>query len=162
MPESAPLYDLMVLLSTSADDGARQKILADVEKAIADGGGTIELKQDWGLRGLAYEIGHVRDAEYHLLQFSGPPALVEALAYNLKITDGVLRHRIIKVLPGTPPAPEPTTAEPPAEVVAESEAAEAVEAEAPAPAEVPPAEAPAAEAPAAEAPESAEAPASAS
>jgi small subunit ribosomal protein S6 len=163
MPKSAPLYDLMVLLSTSADDGARQKILADVEKAIADGGGTIELKQDWGIRSLAYEIVHTGDAEYHLLQFSGPPALVEALGYNLKITDGVLRHRIIKVLPGTPPAPEPSAAAPPAETAAgagagaESEPAEAIEAEAAAPAE-----APAAEAPAAEAPESAEAPASAS
>ena len=47
---------------------------------------------------------HTADAEYHLLQFSGPPALVETLSYNLKITDGVVRHRIIKVTPGTPAA----------------------------------------------------------
>jgi small subunit ribosomal protein S6 len=159
MAKSAPLYDLMVLLTTSVEDGARAKILADVEKAIADGGGTIELKQDWGVRGLAYEIAHTGDAEYHLLQFSGPPALVENLAYNLKITDGVLRHRIIKVLPGTPPAPEPSAAAPVEATAPEAEAPEAAaqeEAAAPAPVEAPPAEPPAAEAP-----ESAEAPASA-
>jgi small subunit ribosomal protein S6 len=143
MAKPAPLYDLMVLLATSVEDDRRAKILADVEQAIADGGGTIELKQDWGLRTLAYEIAHTPDAEYHLLQFSGPPALVESLGYNLKITDGVLRHRIIKVLPGTPPAPEPAAADAPA-AVAESEPPEPVADEAPV-----------------AAPESAEAPASA-
>jgi len=139
MAKPAPLYDLMVLLATSVEDDRRAKILADVEQAIADGGGTIELKQDWGLRTLAYEIAHTPDAEYHLLQFSGPPALVESLGYNLKITDGVLRHRIIKVLPGTPPAPEPASAEAPA-AAAESEpeaAAEAAPAAAPESAETP-------------------------
>lgn len=109
----APLiYDLVVLLSTSAEDDRRARILADVEQTIADNGGSIELKQEWGVRRLAFEIAHTADAEYHLLQFSGPPALVETLSYNLKITDGVVRHRIIKVTPGTPPPPEPTLHEP--------------------------------------------------
>jgi small subunit ribosomal protein S6 len=112
MAQLPPIYDLMVLLSTSAEDERRARILADVEQTIADNGGAIELKQQWGVRRLAFEIAHTADAEYHLLQFSGPPALVEALSYNLKITDGVLRHRIIKVTPGTPPPPEPTMQEP--------------------------------------------------
>ncbi len=112
MAQLPPIYDLMVLLATSADDERRARILADVEQSIADGGGTVELKQDWGVRRLAFEIDHTGDADYHLLQFSGPPALVETLSYNLKITDGVLRHRIIKVTPGTPPPPEPTLQEP--------------------------------------------------
>jgi small subunit ribosomal protein S6 len=150
MAKPATIYDLVLLLSTSADDARRAKILADVEKTIADGGGTIELKQAWGVRNLSYEIAHVGDAEYQLLQFSGPPALVETLAYNLKITDGVMRHRIIKVTPGTPAPPEPSAHEPAAAVesAAEPEAATAPEAAA-AP------EAPAAPADAAEAPVSA-------
>jgi small subunit ribosomal protein S6 len=112
MAQLPPIYDLMVLLSTSVEDERRARILADVEQTIADNGGAIELKQEWGVRRLAFEIAHTADAEYHLLQFSGPPALVETLSYNLKITDGVLRHRIIKVTPGTPPPPEPTAQEP--------------------------------------------------
>ncbi len=112
MAQLPPIYDLMVLLATSAEDERRARILADAEQTIADGGGTVELKQDWGVRRLAFEIDHTADADYHLLQFSGPPAVVETLSYNLKITDGVLRHRIIKVTPGTPPPPEPTLQEP--------------------------------------------------
>lgn len=112
MAQLPPIYDLMVLLATSVEDERRARILADVEQTIADNGGAIELKQEWGVRRLAFEIAHTPDAEYHLLQFSGPPALVETLSYNLKIADGVLRHRIIKVTPGTPPPPEPTLHEP--------------------------------------------------
>ncbi len=118
MAQLPPIYDLVVLLSTSVEDERRARILADVEQTIADNGGSIELKQEWGVRRLAFEIAHIGDAEYHLLQFSGPPALVETLSYNLKITDGVLRHRIIKVTPGTPPPPEPTLQEPAATVAA--------------------------------------------
>lgn len=112
MAKLTPIYDLMVLLRTSIEDDRRAKILADVEQTIADGGGKVELKQEWGVRNLSYEIDHIRDAEYDLLQFSGPASLVETLSYNLKITDGVLRHRIIKVAPGTPPPPEPSVAAP--------------------------------------------------
>jgi small subunit ribosomal protein S6 len=129
MAQLPPIYDLMVLLSTSVEDERRARILADVEQTIADNGGKIELTQQWGVRRLAFEIDHTGDAEYHLLQFSGPPALVETLSYNLKIMDGVLRHRIIKVTPGTPPPPEPTLQEPvPAAAVEPEPAATGAEA----------------------------------
>ena len=118
MAKLPPIYDLMLMLRTSAEDERRAKILADVEKAIADGGGKVEVKQAWGVRGLAFEIDHIADAEYHLLQFTGPASIVEPLSYNLKIDDAVLRHRIIKVTPGTPPPPEPTLREQPVEAPA--------------------------------------------
>jgi small subunit ribosomal protein S6 len=101
------IYDLMVMLSSSADEERRAKILADVEEMITAGGGQIERNDDWGMRTLAYEIRHQTDAEYHLLQFTAPASLLEPMTYSLKILDGVLRFRIIKVLPGTPPPPEP-------------------------------------------------------
>ena len=100
------MYDLVLLLSTAAPEEQRAKILADVEREIDAAGGSIEKNADWGTRPLAYQINHQADAEYHLLQFEAPPSLLENLSYNLRIADGVVRHRIIKVLPGTPPAPE--------------------------------------------------------
>jgi small subunit ribosomal protein S6 len=106
MAEQAPLYDLTLLLSTSAPDEERSRILSEVEAAISSGGGSIERNQDWGTRPMTYRIAHQSDAEYHLLQFTGPPSLLESLNHSLRIADGVLRFRIIKVVPGTPPAPE--------------------------------------------------------
>jgi small subunit ribosomal protein S6 len=105
MATEAPIYDLTLLLSTDADEDQRKKVLADVETAITTAGGSIERNDDWGRRPLAYEIRHQPEAEYHLLQFRAPGAMIEELSHTLRITDGVLRFRVIKVRPGTPPAP---------------------------------------------------------
>lgn len=106
MPEHARLYDLMLVLSMTAEDERRAKILADVESQITSGGGAVERKDDWNRRPLAYEINHQAEGEYHLFQFTGPTTLLEALSHNLRIDDAVLRFRIIKVVPGTPPPPD--------------------------------------------------------
>jgi small subunit ribosomal protein S6 len=106
MAEQAPLYDLMLVLSTAVEDERRAKILTDVEAQITGGGGSLQRNDNWRHRPLAYEIRHQSEGEYHLLQFNGPPPLLETLSHNLRIDDAVLRFRIIKVLPGTPPAPD--------------------------------------------------------
>jgi small subunit ribosomal protein S6 len=106
MAAQAPLYDLMVLLSTSAPEEQRAKILADVESRITNADGSIERTDDWGQRPLAFRIQHQPDADYHLLQFKAPPTLIEPLSHDLRITDGVVRFRVIKNLPGTPAAPD--------------------------------------------------------
>ena len=106
MPERARLYDLMLVLSMTAEDERRAKILADVESQITSGGGAVERNDDWNRRPLAYEINHQTEGEYHLFQFTGPTPLLEALSHNLRIDDAVLRFRIIKVVPGTPPPPD--------------------------------------------------------
>jgi small subunit ribosomal protein S6 len=106
MAAEAPLYDLVLLLSPAAPEEQRAKILADVESQITNASGSIERKDDWGQRPLAYRIQHQPDADYHLLQFKAPPTLIETLSHDLRITDGVVRFRVIKNLPGTPPAPD--------------------------------------------------------
>jgi ribosomal protein S6 len=137
MPEQARLYDLMLVLSMNAEDERRAKILADVEAQITSGGGAIERNDDWHNRPLAFEINHQAEGEYHLLQFTGPTALLDDLSHTLRIDDAVLRFRIIRVLPGTPPAPD---------------SAPPVMAGTPAPAPAPPAPAPVAAAAPAPAP----------
>jgi small subunit ribosomal protein S6 len=132
MTASAPIYDLVLLLDLSVEDAQRAKIVSDARDAITADGELLG-DQAWGTRALAYEIGHREQAEYHLLQFSGPPSLIAALEHTLRITDGVIRHRTIKLPAGstavaaTPPpaAPAPAAAEPaaPAEPAASSEPA---------------------------------------
>jgi small subunit ribosomal protein S6 len=106
MPEHAPTYDLMLLLSNQGEDEERARILTEVESAISTGGGEVVRRDDWGNRPLTFKINHQREADYHLLQFTGPTSLLETLSHNLHIADGVLRFRIIKVTHGTPPAPD--------------------------------------------------------
>ncbi len=125
----APTYDLVLLLDPKAEDETRAKIVADAKSAI-EAQGDLLRHDDWGERPLAYPIDKKASAEYHLLQFhAGTPELLSGLDRTLRITDGVVRFRIIKLKPGVPDAPDmPAASAPPVE--------------APAPADTPAAEQP--------------------
>jgi small subunit ribosomal protein S6 len=140
------LYDLTLLLDPNAPDDRHREILGNVNSAI-EGKGKLVGQHDWGMRRLAFEMDHRADAAYHLFQFEGEKELLDQLDNTLKITDGVLRHRIIKVKPGTPPPPTPRP-EPPRGARAPEDAGGAVAARAaadapPAPSEEPEQAAPA-------------------
>lgn len=113
MPAHDPLYDLVLMLDSAAPEDQRQKVLSGVEATITAGGEIVNT-QDWGVRQTAFEIRHKSDAEYHLLQFHGTRDVLETLQRTLRISDGVVRFRIIKLAPGTPappanrPEPRPT------------------------------------------------------
>ena len=102
----APTYDLVLLLDTQAEENARTKIVADA-RATIEGEGELLRHDEWGERPLTYPIERKASAEYHLLQFhAGQPELLSGLDRTLRITDGVLRFRIIKLAPGVPDAPD--------------------------------------------------------
>jgi small subunit ribosomal protein S6 len=121
MPAQNPTYDLMLLLDTAAADEQRAKVLEESERLLESNGATIVSKHDWGVRRTAFEIRHKNDAEYHLLQFEGGPEVPAAIGRYLRITDGVVRFRVIKLRAGLPPVPDlRASAETAPEVPAES------------------------------------------
>lgn len=120
-------YDLILMLDPNAPEGRDEQILGDVEGAIGAGGALIGERQDWGLRRMTFEIDHRPEAAYYLYQFEGDNALLDRLNHMLKITDGVLRFRIIKLRAGTPAPPPPR---PPAERPREARGSERVAARA--------------------------------
>jgi small subunit ribosomal protein S6 len=110
MSNAPILYDLILLLSIESEEDARAKIVADVEAAITSAGGSVSLNQEWGQRPTTFKINHQGEAEYHLLQFTGPTALLESLSHTLRIADEVLRFRIIKATGEAPEGVPPVMA----------------------------------------------------
>jgi small subunit ribosomal protein S6 len=108
----ARLYDLMLLVDPNAPE-ERQTQIVDQVRSMIEGEGNIVGEHDWGLRKLAFEMDHRGEASYRLFQFEGENPLLERLGHTLKITDGVLRFRIIQLKPGSPPPPEPRSDAPP-------------------------------------------------
>lgn len=96
MAAPAPSYDLVILLHATAEEDVRQKLAADVDQLIQADGTLLEARE-WGIRQLAYPIGDEATAEYRVFRFKGPATLLSELDRQLKINDGVLRHRIIKL-----------------------------------------------------------------
>jgi small subunit ribosomal protein S6 len=105
MATEPPIYDLTLLLDPAVEQQRREQIVADVVDLI-DRTAEFIGRHDWGDRATTYEVRKHAVADYHLIQFRGDRELLEQLDHNLKITDGVLRFRIIKLRPGTPPPPD--------------------------------------------------------
>ena len=105
MASGQHIYDLTLLLDPAVEAERREQIVADVADLI-DRTGEFIGRHDWGTRQTTYEVRKKAEADYHLIQFRGENELLEQLDHNLKITDGVLRHRIIKLRPGTPEPPD--------------------------------------------------------
>jgi len=140
------LYDLMLLVDPTAPEESQAAVLSEVEQLLSSGG-DVQESQDWGTRRLAYEMDHRPEADYRLWQFEGDPALLERLNQRLRIMDGVLRFRIIRLKAGSPPPPLPRDAAPrprdDREREPEGRVAARAAADAPAPGEEPAPEAPA-------------------
>jgi small subunit ribosomal protein S6 len=99
-------YDLMLLVDPTAPEERRNAAISEAE-SIINSGGELVASYDWGTRRMAYEIDHRPEADYRLYQFNGDNALLDRLNQRLRILDGVLRFRIIKLKPGQPTPPPP-------------------------------------------------------
>jgi len=99
-------YDLVLLLDPTAPEERRNAAISETESMIGSGGELVG-SYDWGTRRMAYEIDHRPEADYRLYQFNGDNTLLERLNQRLRITDAVLRFRIIKLKPGQPTPPPP-------------------------------------------------------
>src|SRR5438874_9763092 len=97
----------MLMLDPNAPEERQNDVISGVESMI-EADATLVGKHDWGVRRMAYEIDHRPDGAYHLFQFeTDKNELLERLDHSLKIADGVLRFRTIRLKPGSPPPPTP-------------------------------------------------------
>jgi small subunit ribosomal protein S6 len=103
-------YELVLMLDPEVPDERRDEIATNARGRI-ESTGSLKAEKAWGLRKLAYEIGHRNEADYRFFRFETESPLLNDLDHNLKITDGVLRFRIFKVDPESPviepPPPAP-------------------------------------------------------
>jgi small subunit ribosomal protein S6 len=80
-------------------DMAAEELTAVVDRfteLVASLGGTVEKTDRWERRQLAYEIKGVRDGYYVVMLFQGEPALEAELNRQMKLTENILRHMIIR------------------------------------------------------------------
>ena len=89
-------YETIFILHPSLD---REAVKANIEKfkgVIENGGGTVENVDFWGKRKLAYEIAKVNEGFYTLINFEANTELPKELDRVFRITDGVIRHIVVK------------------------------------------------------------------
>jgi small subunit ribosomal protein S6 len=97
LSEEARDYELVVVLSPEiADDGVSAS-LERIQQSVGARGGEVVGIDHWGRRRLAYPIKKQLEGNYVITQIRLDPAQVPDLERNLKLSEEVLRHLIVRV-----------------------------------------------------------------
>lgn len=89
-------YELMFIVDPELDQDAVEKIIERVTQSIAGQGGEVLSLDRWGKRRLAYEIAGRTEGNYNLVTFRCTPEGSGEVNRVLRITEGVLRHLLVK------------------------------------------------------------------
>ena len=89
-------YETIFILHPSLDEEAVKANIEKFKGVIENDGGTVENVDFWGKRKLAYEIAKVNEGFYTLINFEANTELPKELDRVFRITDGVIRHIVVK------------------------------------------------------------------
>ena len=90
-------YEVVIILDAGLEEEQITAVLDRSVAAVRDGGGNPGKLDRWGKRRFAYELKHRWEGYYALLECTAEPAVMVALDRQLRLTDGVLRHKVIRV-----------------------------------------------------------------
>jgi len=89
-------YELVLIISPEVTDEAFEATLDNLSKSVTESGGTVSNVERWGKRKLAYPLKNFMEANYVLTQLKMSPASGKQLEANLRISEDVLRHLLIR------------------------------------------------------------------
>jgi len=107
-----PRYELVFILSPEVAEEQVGPAVDKVTQAITSHGGSVEVTERWGRRRLAYPIKHFTEGNYVLTRFQVGAGAVAELESQLKVSEEVIRHLLVKMDPRQviPATPEPSQA----------------------------------------------------
>jgi small subunit ribosomal protein S6 len=89
-------YELMVILDPAIDERTVAPSLDKFLNVIRNGAGTIENVDIWGRRRLAYEINKKTEGIYAIVNMTANSADVIELDRQLKISEAVMRTKVLR------------------------------------------------------------------
>ena len=96
--EDKPIdYELVMIINPEVGDESLDATIDKVSQFITEKSGIISNVERWGKRKLAYPIKHFIEGHYILTQFKSKPGLNRELEANLRISEEILRHLLIKI-----------------------------------------------------------------
>ena len=90
-------YELVLIVSPQLNDESFDATIDKYSRFITGKGGTVEDTQRWGKRKLAYPIKHFGEGNYVLFKFRMKPAVSRELEANLRISEEIVRHLLVKM-----------------------------------------------------------------
>lgn len=90
-------YELTVIINPNITEDKLEARINSISQFVTERGGIVSEVQRWGKRKLAYPIKHSLEGIYALARLKLRPASGRELEANLRISEDVLRHMLIKV-----------------------------------------------------------------
>jgi small subunit ribosomal protein S6 len=90
-------YELVLIINPEVADEAVEATVESVSKIVTESGGAISDVERWGKRKLAYPLKHFMEGNYVLARFKMDPVSGKQLEANLRISEDVLRHLLIRL-----------------------------------------------------------------
>ena len=90
-------YELVLIISPKVADDKFNTIIENVNQFITDKGGIVSEVEQWGKKKLAYPVEHFMEGSYVLSRFKLKPTLGKELEANLRISEEVIRHLLIRL-----------------------------------------------------------------
>lgn len=91
------LYEHIFIARQDVQTQQVDTIADDFTKIIENFGGTVSLREYWGLRTLTYKIKKNRKGHYVMLHLDAPAAALAELERNARLNEDVLRYMSIRV-----------------------------------------------------------------
>lgn len=89
-------YELMVILDPETDERTVNTSLDSFLEVVRKDGGKIAKLDVWGKRRLAYEIKKKNEGIYAVVNFSASPAATAELDRQLKLSELVMRTKVLR------------------------------------------------------------------
>lgn len=90
-------YEIMVILDAGLEEDAIRDVLDRATKTLTTGGATVGKVDRWGKRRFAYEVRHLSEGNYVLIDVNAEPAAVAEADRMLGLADEVIRHKVIRL-----------------------------------------------------------------
>ena len=89
-------YELMIITRGSLEETAVTTTVERFTTLIADQGGTVERVDHWGKRQFAYEIQHMNEGYYTVIDLQVSSEGLLELERQLRLADEIVRHKVVR------------------------------------------------------------------
>jgi len=90
-------YELMTIHRPDLVEDDIEAKIGELESYLSEHGASVKGKDLWGKRRFAYEIEHLSEGYYSVVNFQAEAAAIDSLDRMLSLADEVVRHKIVRL-----------------------------------------------------------------
>ena len=90
-------YEIMIIATGELSESEASHLVNRVTEQVTQAGGKVASVDKWGKRQFAYEINHLTEGYYLVLELLAEGGALDELERTLRLADDVIRHKLIRL-----------------------------------------------------------------